>query len=86
MSVDTSTSNIERITFINLRRFGRELRLARFGYDGYSVEKSVYNLRIWEGISKKNYCWDLLSVTEKSEVYDALEDEEAWESAEAVQV
>lgn len=82
MNLDTSPSNLERLTFIHIRRYGRQLRLARLGYDGYSAEENMMYLKLWDGISRKSYRWDLLNEGEKSEIRDAIEDEEDWGTSE----
>lgn len=86
MSTDISPSNLERLTFIHIRRYGRQLRLARLGYEGYSAEENTMYLKLWDGISRKKYQWNLLSEEEKGEVQDALDDEEDWGTCEVEDV
>lgn len=65
-----------RFTQIEIDRFTIRVVKAEQGVRGYNLHECKKYLNIWQSVRDKDYDWERLTEEERSEVLDALDDDE----------
>jgi len=76
MEYNPTKEKVKELYDIHIVRYGKRLEQANLGESGYKRDELVYLVSIWKEVKAKDYDFNKLTSDAKTEVIEALMDED----------